>query len=54
ILYKYLNKFYLIYINNMLIYINKNINKYYKYIQKILQKLRKAGLFLNIKKYKFK
>ena len=52
ILREYLNDFYIVYLNNILIY-NKTIKKYINYIQKILDKLLKIKLFLNINKYNF-
>jgi len=48
----YLNNFYIIYINNILIY--SNIEKNYKnYVNKILTKLYKIDLYLNINKCVF-
>ena len=48
----YLNNFYTIYINNILIY-NKIEKKYKNYINEIFVKLNKINLFLNINKYMF-
>ena len=50
ILREYLDIFYFIYLNNILIY--SNIKKeYIKYIKKILEKLSNVDLYLNINKY---
>ncbi len=48
----YLNNFYIIYINNILVY--NNIEKKHKnYVNKVLAKLYNANLYLNINKYIF-
>lgn len=47
-----LNKLCIIYIDNILIYINFK-KKYQTYIQKILAALQKVGLQVNIDKYEF-
>ena len=48
-LYKYLNIFYIVYFNNVLVYLNdKEI--YEKYVRLIFEKLRKFKLFANLKK----
>jgi hypothetical protein len=52
VLFKYLDDFYIAYLNNILIY-SKNPEEYEIYIYKVLEKLRLAGLQANIKKYKF-
>ena len=52
ILFDYFNDFYIAYLNNIIIYF-KNELKYKEYIYKILQRLQKAGLQVNIKKLKF-
>ena len=49
---KYLNKSYLIYINNVLIF-NKIKKEYIKDIQFILTKLKNANLQINIRKSEF-
>ncbi|PYH92911.1 hypothetical protein BO71DRAFT_328885, partial [Aspergillus ellipticus CBS 707.79] len=54
LLYKYLNNFYSVYLDNIFIYLKNNIKKYYIYIKKSLTKFSKAGLYLDIRKYKFK
>ena len=52
ILRKYLNIFYIVYLDNILVY--SNIEKeYIRYINKILVKLQKIDLYLNINKYNF-
>ncbi len=53
ILHEYLNKFCSTYLNDILIYSDTE-KEHLKYIKIILEKLRKAGLYLNIKKYEFK
>ncbi|PYH92766.1 hypothetical protein BO71DRAFT_329169, partial [Aspergillus ellipticus CBS 707.79] len=53
-LYKYLDNFYSIYLDNIFIYLEDSIKKYYIYIKKVLAKFSKINLYLNIKKYKFK
>ena len=52
ILKEYLNIFYIIYLNNILIY-NDNEKNYILYVEKVLKKLKKINLFLNINKYDF-
>jgi len=48
----YLNDFYIVYINNILVY--NNIEKKYKnYVNKVLAKLHNVDLYLNINKYIF-
>ena len=49
---KYLNNFYNIYINNILIF-SDNIANYKNYVKKVLAKFCKTGLQANIDKYKF-
>ena len=53
VLYQYLNDFCSAYLNNVLIFINEIWFKHYEYINKMLNCLDKAGLFLNIKKCEF-
>ncbi|PTB34704.1 hypothetical protein M441DRAFT_155097, partial [Trichoderma asperellum CBS 433.97] len=48
----YLNDFIIIYINNILIFLNI-FKEYKKYIYFILQKLKENKLFINFKKYIF-
>jgi len=48
----YLNDFYIVYINNVLVY--NNIEKKHKnYVNKVLAKLYNVDLYLNINKYIF-
>ena len=54
ILHEYLNKFCSAYINNMLVYTNGSLDQHWKHIQKTLDKLSEAGLYLDINKCKFK
>jgi hypothetical protein len=52
ILYLYLDVFYTVYINNILIY-SDNLLEYKKYIKKILYVLQDISFQLDIKKYEF-
>jgi hypothetical protein len=52
ILYLYLDVFCIVYINDILVYLN-NLFKYKKYIKKILYVLQDTSFQLDIKKYKF-
>lgn len=52
ILYSYLNKFYIIYLNDILIYLRIE-KEYKKYIYKILKMLEKIKMILNLNKCKF-
>jgi hypothetical protein len=52
ILYLYLDIFYIIYINDILVYLN-NLLEYKKYVKKILYILQDTSFQLDIKKYKF-
>ncbi|PYH99742.1 hypothetical protein BO71DRAFT_313180, partial [Aspergillus ellipticus CBS 707.79] len=54
LLYKYLNNFYSVYLDNILIYLKNNIKEYCIYIKKLLVKFSKVSLYLDIRKYKFK
>jgi len=51
-LHPYLDIFYTAYINNILVYSN-SIAKHQKYVKLVLQALHRAGLQLDINKYKF-
>ena len=53
ILCQYLNDFCFAYLNDVLIFINGIWSEHYKHINKMLNCLNKAGLFLNIKKCEF-
>ena len=53
VLFDYLNDFYTAYLNDIIIYL-KNEIKYTEHVQKVLQRLLKAGLYVDIKKSKFK
>ena len=48
----YVNVFYVVYLNNILIYLNFK-KKYLKYVVKILNRLRQFTLFANLKKCEF-
>ena len=48
----YLDIFYTVYINNILIY-SDNLTKYQKHINLVLEVLYEASLQLNVNKYKF-
>jgi hypothetical protein len=49
---EYLDRFYIAYLDNILAY-SDNKEEYIEYIRVILGKFKAAGLYLNIKKYKF-
>ena len=49
---KYLDKFIIVYLNNIIIY-SKIIKKHYKYIKWVLQRLVNKRILVAIKKYKF-
>jgi hypothetical protein len=53
ILFDYLDVFYIIYLNNILIY-SKDLLKHKTYVKLVLERLWKARLQVNIKKLKFK
>ena len=53
ILHEHLDKFCSTYFNNILIYSDTE-KKHLEYIKIVLEKLRKAGLYLDIKKCEFK
>jgi hypothetical protein len=53
ILFEYLDAFYIVYLNDIIIYSNTK-EKHKLYIRKILQKLISVGLQIDIKKYEFK
>ncbi len=52
-LFNYLDDFYTIYLDNILIY-SKDVSEYKLYIQKVLERLRVAGLQADIKKSEFR
>src|SRR6266498_3471004 len=52
VLRSYLYEFVIMYLNNIIIFSNI-MEEYFQYIKKILEVLRKAGLKLKLKKYKF-
>src|SRR6266487_747757 len=52
VLYNYLNKFVIVYLDNILIYF-KNEEDYEKHVKKILRRLQEKNLYLKLKKYKF-
>ena len=49
---KYLNKFIIVYLNNIIIY-SKTEKEHYKYIKWVLQRLINKRMPVAIKKYKF-
>ena len=53
ILFNYLNEFYTVYLDDILIYLDNEL-KHQVYIKKVLKRLRNVGLQVNIKKYKFR
>jgi len=52
ILFNYLNDFYTAYLDNIIIY-SENKLEHKEYVYKVLQRLRKASLQVNIKKLEF-
>ena len=53
ILHQYLNDFYSAYLDDVLIFINKTWSEHHEHVNKMLNCLNEAGLFLNIKKCEF-
>ena len=49
---EYLNKFVIVYLDNIVIYFN-NKKEYFKYIEWVLQRLIDEKMLIVIKKYKF-
>ena len=49
----FLNKFYMIYLNDIFIYINEIHENHIKYIYQILQHFLNYNLYIKLKKYKF-
>ena len=49
---KYLDKFIIVYLNNIIIYSN-NKREYFQYIKQVLQRLVDKKMLIAIKKYKF-
>ena len=49
---KHLNKFIIVYLNNIIIY-SKTEKEYCKYIKQVLQRLINKKILITIKKYKF-
>ena len=47
-----LNNFYIVYLNNILIYLQNN-RDYTEYVRKVLKRLQQYKLFVNLKKYAF-
>lgn len=52
VLHKEINSIYIVYLDNILIF-SKNPAVHSQHIQSVLTKLKRAKLFLNLKKYKF-
>ena len=53
ILCDFLDEFYMIYLNNVFIYINKTHENHVKYIYQIFQYLFNYDLYIKLKKYEF-
>ena len=53
ILYDFLNEFYIIYLNNILIYIDEIHENHIKYIYQILQYFLDHDLYIKLEKYEF-
>ena len=49
---EYLNKFVIIYLNNIVIYFNSK-EEYFKYVKWVLQRLTDKKMLIIIKKYEF-
>ena len=49
---EYLDKFIIVYLNNIIIYFN-NKEEHFKYIKQVLQRLVNKKMLVAIKKYKF-
>jgi hypothetical protein len=52
-LWEYLDEFCSTYLDNVLIYTDGDLYQHWKHVQIVLNKLEKAGLYLDIKKCKF-
>ena len=52
VLYDYLNKFVITYLNDILIY-SKNEKNHEKHVKEILKKFQEKNLYLKLKKYEF-
>jgi len=52
ILQQYLNQFFIVYLNNIIIYL-KTLKEYISYIFKVLKCLNIKNLYFKLKKYKF-
>jgi len=52
VLYNYLNKFVIIYLNNILIF-SETEKKHEKHVKKILKKFQEKNLYLKSEKYEF-
>ena len=53
VLFNYLNKFYTVYLDDILIYLDNKL-EHKVYIKKVLERLQNVGLQVDIKKYKFR
>jgi hypothetical protein len=53
VLFEYLNDFCTAYLDNIIIY-SENEAEYTEHVRRVLQRLLKAGLYVDIKKNKFK
>ena len=53
ILYDFLDEFYMIYLNDIFIYINKTHENHVKYIYQVFQYFLDHDLYIKLKKYKF-
>ena len=50
---EYLDEFCSAYIDNVLVYTNRDLRQHQKHVQMVLKKLEEAGLYLDIKKCEF-
>ena len=53
VLYKYIDIFIIIYLNNILVYSSRTLAKYKEYVKTVLQKLSEYRLLIQLEKYKF-
>jgi hypothetical protein len=53
VLFEYLDDFYIAYLDNIIIYLENEI-EYTEHVRKVLQRLLKVGLYVDVKKSEFK
>ena len=52
-MYKYLDVFVIVYLDDILVYTNGTLEEHKEYIKKVLAKLRKYNLLINLEKSEF-